>query len=355
MRIAIIGGGVMGCATARALAQRGAKVMLLERAVPGAEASSAAAGILGAQAESHAPGPLHDLLVRARRGYEAWAGELRAETGIDVGYRASGLLSIASDHDGHARLVRDVTWQTNAGLRAELMNGADAHLIEPELSPEVKTAAYFPDDAQVDPPMLLRALTASLVRAKVNVRSGATVACLLVEREKCVGIALDDGTEVRADATVLAAGSWSSLIPGTAGIFPTVRPARGQMIELDERPPRVRTIVFAERGYVVPRGDGRVLCGSTVEFVGFRREVTARGNPRDPRRCSRERALACRGPARANVVELPPPRRQHRAAHRREHHARPLPRHRTPPQRDPPREGHRRQSRRRRSVMTRVG
>jgi glycine oxidase len=277
MRIAIIGGGVMGCATARALAQRGAKVMLLERAVPGAEASSAAAGILGAQAESHAPGPLHDLLVRARRGYEAWAGELRAETGIDVGYRASGLLSIASDHDGHARLVRDVTWQTNAGLRAELMNGADAHLIEPELSPEVKTAAYFPDDAQVDPPMLLRALTASLVRAKVNVRSGATVACLLVEREKCVGIALDDGTEVRADATVLAAGSWSSLIPGTAGIFPTVRPARGQMIELDERPPRVRTIVFAERGYVVPRGDGRVLCGSTVEFVGFRREVTAAG------------------------------------------------------------------------------
>ena len=277
MRIAIIGGGVMGCATARALAQRGAKVMLLERAVPGAEASSAAAGILGAQAESHAPGPLHDLLVRARGGYHAWAGELREETGIDVGYRASGLLSIASDLDGHARLVRDVTWQTNAGLRAELLNGADARLIEPELSPEVKTAAFFPDDAQVDPPMLLRALTASLVRAKVNVRSGATVARLLVERETCVGIALEGGTEVRADATVLAAGSWSSLVPGTAGIFPAVRPARGQMIELDERPPRVRTIVFGQSGYVVPRGDGRVLCGSTVEFVGFRREVTAAG------------------------------------------------------------------------------
>ena len=84
MRIVIIGGGVMGCATARALAQRGAKVTLLERAVPGAEASSAAAGILGAQAESHAPGPLHDLLVRARSGYHAWAVELRAETGIDI-------------------------------------------------------------------------------------------------------------------------------------------------------------------------------------------------------------------------------------------------------------------------------
>lgn len=277
MRIVIIGGGVMGCATARALAQRGAKVTLLERAVPGAEASSAAAGILGAQAESHAPGPLHDLLVRARSGYHAWAVELRAETGIDIGYRASGVLSIASDSEWHARLARDVEWQTNAGLRAELVDGPNACRIEPELSPDVQSAAYFPDDAQVDPPMLLRALAASLVRANVSVQSGATVARLLVERERCVGVALDDGTEVHADATVLAAGSWSSLIPGTAGIFPAVRPARGQMIELDERPPRVRTIVFGQRGYVVPRGDGRVLCGSTVEFVGFRREVTAAG------------------------------------------------------------------------------
>lgn len=277
MRIAIIGGGVMGCATARVLAQRGAKVMLLERAVPGAEASSAAAGILGAQAESHAPGPLHDLFVRARSGYEAWAGELRSETGIDIGYRASGVLCIASDIDGHAKLVRDVAWQTKAGLRAELVHGAEALLIEPELSPDVKTAAYFPDDAQVDPPMLLRALSASLARAKVKVRSGATVARLLIEKKKCLGVALEDGSEVRADATVLAAGSWSSLVPGTAGVFPLVRPARGQMIELDERPPRLRTIVFGPQGYVVPRGDGRVLCGSTMEFVGFRREVTAAG------------------------------------------------------------------------------
>ncbi|MEO6575463.1 MAG: FAD-dependent oxidoreductase, partial [Polyangiaceae bacterium] len=220
MRIAIIGGGVMGCATARALAQRGAKVMLLERAVPGAEASSAAAGILGAQAESHAPGPLHDMFVRARAGYEAWAGELRAETGIDIGYRATGVLCIASDVDGHAKLVRDVGWQTKAGLRAELVHGAEALLIEPELSRDVKTAAYFPDDAQDDPPMLLRALAASLARAKVKVRSGATVASLIIEKKKCLGVALEDGSEVRADATVLAAGSWSSLVPGTAGLFP---------------------------------------------------------------------------------------------------------------------------------------
>jgi glycine oxidase len=76
---------------------------------------------------------------------------------------------------------------------------------------------------------------------------------------------------------VLAAGSWSSLVPGVPAEVPAVRPVRGQMVLLDERPPRLRSIVFGAGGYVVPRGDGRVLCGSTMEHVGFRREVTAGG------------------------------------------------------------------------------
>jgi glycine oxidase len=103
---------------------------------------------------------------------------------------------------------------------------------------------------------------------------------LVIEGGRCRGVTLDLGREVdelRADATVLAAGSWSSLVPGVPEGVAAVRPARGQMVLLEERPPRARTIVFGGNTYVVPRGDGRVLCGSTVEFVGFRREVTAGG------------------------------------------------------------------------------
>jgi glycine oxidase len=99
---------------------------------------------------------------------------------------------------------------------------------------------------------------------------------LILERDRCVGAKLEDGEE-RADAVVLAAGSWSSLIPGVPNDVPKVRPARGQMVLLDERPPSVRAMIFGGGAYVVPRGDGRVLCGSTLEFVGFRREVTAGG------------------------------------------------------------------------------
>jgi glycine oxidase len=141
----------------------------------------------------------------------------------------------------------------------------------------VVAAAFYADDGQVDPPALLRALVAAAARnPRITIRSGATVQSLLVEHERCVGVTLDDG-ELRADATVLAAGSWSSLVPGVPASMPAVKPVRGQIVLLDERPPRLRTIVFGASTYVVPRGDGRVVCGSTMENVGFRREVTAAG------------------------------------------------------------------------------
>ena len=267
----------MGCASALALAERGADVVVLERAVPGAEASSAAAGILGAQVELHGRQDDAALFVRARDAWRAWAVALRDASGIDVGWRASGVLRVAWTEAERAELADEVAWQAARGLRAELVDGRRARDIEPELTPDLLAAAYYPDDAQVDPPALLRALMAILGRhPRVTVRSGATVERLLVEHDRCEGVVLDDG-ELRAPATVLAAGSWSSLVPGVPVAVPSVRPVRGQIVLLDERPPRVRTIVFGAGGYVVPRGDGRVLCGSTMENVGFRREVTAAG------------------------------------------------------------------------------
>ncbi len=279
MRVAIVGGGVMGCATALALAARGADAVVLERAVPGAEASSAAAGILGAQAELHGPSRERSapLFARAREAWGPWAQELREASGIDVGYRVSGVLRVAFSDAERAELARDVVWQQSRGLAASLLDAAASREIEPQLAPTVLAAAYFADDGQVDPPALLRALVATAARsARIAIRSGETVQRLLLQQDRCVGVALDDG-ELLADAVVLAAGSWSSLVPGVPSSLPTVRPVRGQMVLLDERPPRLRTIVFGASTYAVPRGDGRVVCGSTMEHAGFRKEVTAAG------------------------------------------------------------------------------
>jgi len=278
----------MGCATALVLAERGADVVVLERAVPGAEASSAAAGILGAQAELHGRAGDAPLFVRARDAWARWAVALRDASGIDVGHRVSGVLRVARSAAEAGEVEREVEWQRARGLRASLLDARGAREVEPELAPDVVAAAHFPDDAQVDPPALLRALMAALARSpRAAVRSGATVERLLVEGGRCAGVKLDDA-ELRADATVLAAGSWSSLVPGVPAELPQVRPERGQMVLLDERPPRLRTIVFGAGGYVVPRGDGRVLCGSTTEHAGFRKEVTAAGV-----HAILERALAC--------------------------------------------------------------
>jgi glycine oxidase len=281
MRVIVVGGGVMGCATALALAERGAEVIVLERAVPGAEASSAAAGILGAQVEAHENAALLPLFVRARAEYAGWAESLRARTGVDIGHRVSGGLRVALREEDVPPLQRDVEWQRANGLRAELVDGGRSREIEPQLAAAATAAAYYPDESQVDPRALIRALSAAASQpiaggGRVTMRDGATVDRLIVEKDRCVGARLEDG-EARGDAVVLAAGSWSSLVAGVPPDLPKVRPARGQMLLLEERPPKVRTMLFGPDGYVVPRGDGRVLCGSTLEFVGYRRDVTAGG------------------------------------------------------------------------------
>lgn len=277
MRIVIVGGGVMGCATALELAQRGAKdIVMLERAIPGAEASSAAAGMLAAQLESQNREE-RTSFVNARDRYGEWATSLREMTGIDIAHRRSGLLAIARNDEVLESLRRKVEEQREQGLRAELVDEAGAHAIERQLCGGLVGAAYFPDEAQVDPPQLLRALVVAATRAGITIRSGSTVSQIVEEGDRCTGVALEGREILRADAVVLAAGSWSSLVQGVPKTIPTIRPVRGQLVLLEERPPHLQTIVFDGHSYVVPRGDGRVICGSTMEDVGHRREITAAG------------------------------------------------------------------------------
>lgn len=276
MQVIVVGGGVMGCACALELAARKVRVMLLERAIPGAEASSAAAGMLGAQTDAREGGVLLQDLLQARESYSSWAEELRALTGIDIGYRAQGILRVTRNATEHEELVRTLAWQRTQGQDVELLDSIQARRIEPSLTQDLVSAAYFAQDGQVDPPQLLRALVAGIDRLGVVVHTGLAVERILVEQGRCVGVQMQH-SPLHADAVVLAAGSWSSLVSGLPETLPHVQPARGQMIEVDQRPPSLRTIVVGHQTYAVPRGDGRVVCGSTLEFVGFRHEVTAGG------------------------------------------------------------------------------
>jgi glycine oxidase len=275
MHVAIIGGGVIGCSIALRLAQAKVQVTILERALPGAEASSAAGGILGAQAESEGDGAFFDLCLESRARYPAFAAELEAISGISVGYLRCGLFDVAFTHEDADKLSATVAAQKKKGLNAELLNGDRARELEPALSPRAVAAASFPDDHQVDNRLLVSALSVAAAKLGVTFRTGV-VRGIAREGDRCVGVELE-GEELRADAVVVAAGAWTGLVGGLGVPVQAVRPAKGQMVCLKTRAPILQRVLFAHGRYVIPRADGRVIAGSTVEFAGYDKTVSARG------------------------------------------------------------------------------
>jgi glycine oxidase len=267
--VVVVGGGIMGCACAWELARRGVSVTLFERSVPGAEASSAAAGILGASVEHREGGPLARLARESRRLYPAFVRDLVQKTAIDPEYRECGVLQVdfaRRRSPGHAPKGRSAR---------RVLDARALRRLEPALSERVASGVLHEGDARVDPRRLLRALRIAAARDGVVIRTGAYVRRVVVEGERAVGIALDDGELVRAKHVVVAAGSWTTLVEGTGLPAGAVVPARGQIVEIETPEPLLRRVVYGPRAYLVPRDDGHLLVGSTLEFVGYRREVTA--------------------------------------------------------------------------------
>lgn len=267
----------MGCAIALRLAQRGVRAVVIERGIPGAEASSAAAGILGPQWEADEPGPLIELGLRSRALYPRFAEELKELSGIDIGYTPSGLLELALAAADEPALHARAAWQRARGLAVEWMDAAAARRLEPGLGPSVRGGLYLADEGHVSARALARALSQAAARAGATFLQGRYVRRVLVTAGRATGVELD-GDTLPAEAVVLAAGSWSALVDVPGFSPPAVRPARGQMVAIEMRPPLFRHVLVAHgRGYLVPRADGVALAGSTLEMVGFRKEVTVAG------------------------------------------------------------------------------
>ena len=275
MKITVVGGGVIGCATAYELAKAGCAVTLFERATPGAEASGAAAGMLSALGDS-APTPLESLAIASWRLYPKVADELRERTGIDVEYVTRGtiypLFSVEDIRNAERRAARSQARE----FGIEAWDVGEVRDREPALGTHVRGAMFVRGDHWVNNQRLVVAYAQAAISAGVMMRAGSSVTRVVVEDGHARGV-VADGERIDSDVVLLAAGAWTGeLIASFGGRLP-VEPKRGQMLALVHVPPVLNHCIHADDVYLVPRPSGELLIGATVERVGFQRAVTAQG------------------------------------------------------------------------------
>ena len=269
----VVGGGLIGCGAAYELAKAGLTVAVVERGSPGCEASSAGAGMLAPQGESSAAGPWLSLALASKALYPDLAAELRDRTGVDVEYQTGGNLVCFLDEGDEAVGRAAHAWQVESGLKAELLGPEDARRLEPDLSPEIRSALFLPEDHWVNNPRLVAALAQAATLEGVEFIQ-AEVGGLLRRGDRVVGISTAV-SNLMAGGVLLAAGAWSGQLAATAGLTLPVVPVRGQLLALEGIPRRLHHLLHLKEHYLVPRANGEILVGSCMEWVGFVKQVTA--------------------------------------------------------------------------------
>jgi glycine oxidase len=281
LKVAIIGGGVIGLGIAWRLAARGATVEVFDRGATGAGASRAAAGMLAACCEAE-PGE-EALVALGRESQARWpdfAAELQQATGINVELRTEGTLIVASTADDQARLHHQLVFQQRLGLPLHWISAAETRRREPHLAGKLAGAVFSPEDHQVENRKLADALRIAAQAAGAAIREYTPVDEVSICGGRADGVVLADGTKIPADVVVLAAGAWSRNIGGLPReLRPPVRPIKGQMLALQMDPdaPLLTHVVWVPGVYLVPRRDGRLIVGGTVEEKAFDTAITAGG------------------------------------------------------------------------------
>jgi glycine oxidase len=279
--VVVVGAGVIGLSLGWRAARRGLRTLVLDAESPGGGASGVAAGMLAPVTEAtFGEESLLALNLEAARSYPDFVTELESETGVPVYYRASGTLAVALDRDDAELLKRLHAFQVSLGLDAEWLPGRECRRLEPGLAPSVVGGIRSSLDHQVDPRALSRALTDALARSGGELRADSPVTAILSGPEGASGVALRTGERISAEWVVVAAGWRSGTIEGLPDdAHVPVRPVKGQILRLrgDAGSPVAQRVVRTTEVYIVPREDGELVVGATVEERGPDTSVTAGG------------------------------------------------------------------------------
>jgi glycine oxidase len=271
--VAIAGGGLIGGAIAFELARAGLQVAVFDRQQLGEGASWAAAGILSPAPENAGMISTVPLGRASLNLYPEFVAAVEEISGQSVGYRARGTLEALFSTDAQEKLSTIIALHHGLGLKAEPVSAEDAREMEPALSPELEAAVFRPDEACVDNRALTKAVLTAAQHSGLKTFAGSKVQSIAKDGGRCDGLFVD-GEKVESRWTVIAAGCSSAEIKGAAHYAP-VRPAKGQMIALRPKDLSIERVLWSDDVYLVPRNDGRILAGATVEYVGFNKNVTA--------------------------------------------------------------------------------
>ena len=271
----IIGGGVVGLSIAYELSRRGLRVQVLERSAVGTEASWAGAGILPDAALRSEDSSYLQLGGLSHQMHRTWATALREETGINTGYEVCGELHIG-DRSEIERVEEEVAEFQAQGLTVEYLDGRALSELEPAYSAaacEQLTACHLPGSAQLRNPWHLQALAAACRKRGVSIIEDAEVVDFETTGDRITAVKTSDNC-YSAGAVCLAAGAWNGLVAERLGVSLAVRPVRGQIALLQAPQRNIQRVVHQGMRYLVPRTDGLVLVGSTLEDVGFDKRTT---------------------------------------------------------------------------------
>ena len=278
----IVGGGLIGSAIALELASEKLRVIVIDRQQPGREASWAAAGMLSPGPDSPEAAPLVPLGKESLRLYPEFIAAVEEASGMAVNFARAGTFEVFTGPQSESARDATVEEYRRLELAIETISPEAARAVEPSLG-RAAAVAWLPEEATVDPRLLIGAVLAGAERRGAEIQAGCAVDSLLCRRGTCAGV-VADGEKMEATSVIIAAGSFCgtirdcvSGIEGNLARNAPVRPVRGQMIALRSESVKLQRVLRSQRGYLVPRPDGRIVAGSTLEDAGFVKQVTPEG------------------------------------------------------------------------------
>jgi glycine oxidase len=272
-RIIIVGGGVIGLSIAEHCLRRGLQPVVLDKGPFGKEASWAGAGYLDLRDASRLGGDFLELSRFSYGLFPEWTERLKKDSGIDPEFHLCGSLGLVFNPEEEV-VIREIESQTTPnGLKSEWLSPAEARRKEAHLPAQLRAAWYLPQTCQVRPPRLVQALLKVLEKGKAILREDQEVRGFITQGSRIIGVETS-AAKYEAEQFVLAGGAWTGGLLDILGIALPMKPVRGQVVLFKAEPGLLRHVLFSSTAYLVPRLDGHIYVGSTLEEAGFDKSVT---------------------------------------------------------------------------------